>query len=65
MQELKKVWAFGLPYLRPYRFRFAAGVALATMRLLGERPFRMAFGPCGATDAFIKPCTTVAVGRPA
>jgi cytochrome c oxidase assembly protein subunit 15 len=43
----------------------AVGVALATMRLLGERPFRVAFGPCGATDAFIKPCATVAVGRPA
>jgi hypothetical protein len=28
MQELKKIWAFGLPYLRPYMFRFAAGVAL-------------------------------------
>ena len=28
MQELKKIWAFGLPYLRPYRFRFVAGVLL-------------------------------------
>ena len=28
MQELKKVWAFGLPYLRPYMFRFVAGVVL-------------------------------------
>ena len=28
MQELKKIWAFGLPYLRPYMFRFVAGVAL-------------------------------------
>jgi len=23
-----KIWAFGIPYLRPYRFRFVAGVAL-------------------------------------
>ena len=28
MQELRKIWAFGLPYLRPYMFRFVAGVAL-------------------------------------
>jgi len=28
MQELRKIWAFGLPYLRPYMFRFSAGVAL-------------------------------------
>jgi subfamily B ATP-binding cassette protein MsbA len=28
MQELKKIWAFGLPYLRPYMFRFAAGIIL-------------------------------------
>jgi hypothetical protein len=28
MQELKKIWAFGLPYLRPYMFRFNTGVAL-------------------------------------
>ena len=28
MQELKKIWAFGLPYLRPYMFRFLAGVVL-------------------------------------
>ncbi|NBQ56418.1 MAG: hypothetical protein EBU36_07230, partial [Verrucomicrobia bacterium] len=28
MQELKKIWAFGLPYLRPYMFRFVAGVVL-------------------------------------
>jgi subfamily B ATP-binding cassette protein MsbA len=28
MQELRKIWAFGLPYLRPYKFRFVAGVAL-------------------------------------
>jgi hypothetical protein len=27
MQELKKIWAFGLPYLRPYMFRFVVGVA--------------------------------------
>jgi len=29
MQELKKIWAFGLPYLRPYRFRFVLGIALS------------------------------------
>jgi hypothetical protein len=28
VRELKKIWAFGLPYLRPYMFRFVAGVAL-------------------------------------
>jgi subfamily B ATP-binding cassette protein MsbA len=28
MQELKKIWAFGLPYLRPYMFRFVAGIVL-------------------------------------
>ena len=28
MQELKDIWAFGLPYLRPYMFRFIAGVVL-------------------------------------
>jgi subfamily B ATP-binding cassette protein MsbA len=28
MQELKKIWAFGLPYLRPYMFRFGAGIIL-------------------------------------
>jgi len=28
VQELKKIWAFGLPYLRPYMFRFVAGVVL-------------------------------------
>jgi len=28
MQELKKIWGFGLPYLRPYMFRFVAGVVL-------------------------------------
>ena len=28
MQELRKIWAFGLPYLRPYMFRFVAGVVL-------------------------------------
>ncbi|NDB95865.1 MAG: ABC transporter ATP-binding protein [Verrucomicrobia bacterium] len=28
MRELMKIWAFGIPYLRPYRFRFVAGVAL-------------------------------------
>jgi len=28
MQELRQIWAFGLPYLRPYMFRFVAGVVL-------------------------------------
>jgi len=28
VQELRKIWAFGLPYLRPYMFRFVAGVSL-------------------------------------
>lgn len=28
MRELRKIWAFGLPYLRPYMFRFIAGVVL-------------------------------------
>jgi hypothetical protein len=27
MFVLRKTWAFGLPYLRPYMFRFVAGVA--------------------------------------
>lgn len=31
MQELKKIWAFGLPYLRPYMARFVAGVALGVL----------------------------------
>ena len=29
MQELKKIWAFGTPYLKPYRFRFVLGIALS------------------------------------
>ena len=29
MLELKKIWAFGIPYLKPYRFRFALGIALS------------------------------------
>lgn len=29
MQELKKIWAFGLPYLRPYMPRFVLGIALS------------------------------------
>ena len=29
MQELKKIWAFGIPYLKPYRFRFILGIALS------------------------------------
>jgi len=28
MQELKKIWAFGIPYLRPYWPRFLLGIAL-------------------------------------
>jgi subfamily B ATP-binding cassette protein MsbA len=27
--ELKKIWAFGIPYLKPYRFRFVLGIALS------------------------------------
>ena len=29
MLELKKIWAFGIPYLKPYRFRFVLGIALS------------------------------------
>jgi subfamily B ATP-binding cassette protein MsbA len=29
VQELKKIWAFGIPYLKPYRFRFVLGIALS------------------------------------
>jgi subfamily B ATP-binding cassette protein MsbA len=29
VQELKKIWAFGIPYLRPYKFRFLLGVVLS------------------------------------
>ena len=29
MQKLKKIWAFGIPYLKPYRFRFVLGIALS------------------------------------
>ena len=29
MQELKKIWAFGIPYLKPYRSRFILGIALS------------------------------------
>ena len=29
MQELKKIWAFGIPYLKPYRFRFVLGIGLS------------------------------------
>jgi subfamily B ATP-binding cassette protein MsbA len=29
MQELKKIWAFGIPYLKPYRFRFVLGIVLS------------------------------------
>ena len=29
MHELKKIWAFGIPYLKPYRFRFVLGIALS------------------------------------
>ena len=28
VHELRKIWAFGLPHLRPYMFRFVAGVVL-------------------------------------
>jgi subfamily B ATP-binding cassette protein MsbA len=29
VRELKKIWAFGIPYLKPYRFRFGLGIALS------------------------------------
>lgn len=29
MQELRKIWAFGIPYLKPYRFRFILGIGLS------------------------------------
>ena len=29
MRELKKIWAFGIPYLKSYRFRFVLGIALS------------------------------------
>lgn len=29
MQELSKIWAFGIPYLKPYRFRFVLGIVLS------------------------------------
>jgi hypothetical protein len=29
VKELKKIWAFGIPYLKPYRFRFVLGIALS------------------------------------
>jgi ABC-type multidrug transport system fused ATPase/permease subunit len=29
VQELKKIWAFGIPYLKPYRFRFVLGIGLS------------------------------------
>jgi subfamily B ATP-binding cassette protein MsbA len=29
LKELKKIWAFGIPYLKPYRFRFALGIFLS------------------------------------
>jgi subfamily B ATP-binding cassette protein MsbA len=29
VQELKKIWAFGIPYLKPYRSRFILGIALS------------------------------------
>jgi subfamily B ATP-binding cassette protein MsbA len=29
LKELKKIWAFGIPYLKPYRFRFVLGIALS------------------------------------
>jgi len=29
VHELKKIWAFGIPYLKPYRFRFGLGIALS------------------------------------
>ena len=29
VQDLKKIWAFGIPYLKPYGFRFVLGIALS------------------------------------
>jgi len=29
VRELKKIWAFGIPYLKPYRFRFVLGIILS------------------------------------
>jgi subfamily B ATP-binding cassette protein MsbA len=29
VQELSKIWAFGIPYLKPYRFRFVLGIVLS------------------------------------
>jgi len=29
VQELRKIWAFGIPYLRPYKLRFLLGVVLS------------------------------------
>jgi len=29
LKELKKIWAFGIPYLKPYRFRFILGIILS------------------------------------
>jgi subfamily B ATP-binding cassette protein MsbA len=29
MQELRKIWAFGIPYLKPYRSRFILGIGLS------------------------------------
>jgi subfamily B ATP-binding cassette protein MsbA len=29
VQELRKIWAFGIPYLKPYRFRFVLGIGLS------------------------------------
>jgi len=29
VEELKKIWAFGIPYFKPYRFRFVLGIALS------------------------------------
>jgi len=43
----------------------STGVAMAAARLRVERQFLRAFGACGADDAFIKPCSAVAVARSA
>ena len=43
----------------------STGVAMASVRLIAERQRQQAFDPCGANDAFIKPCGTVAVPRSA
>ena len=39
MLELRKIWAFGLPYLRPSIFRFFAGGVLGIISVLSNDLF--------------------------